>query len=773
LTNHPQHRRSSHLGPPHLEASDVLKVVLLYAIFSAIYILVSDRLVRALFTDPEAITIASIIKGWLFVLITSVLLYVFIYTLLKRGLAQLQLREQAYRNLAEHSPAIIYQADSGSNSKISYVSARISALGYTQDEWLADPDMWIRHIHPEDLSRVQATLAQAHLHQHAFHCEYRLRTRQGEWRHFRDEAHVVLDHLGQPQYLQGMMIDISDLVKTEQQLRIAATAFESQDGMFVTDANQIILKVNNAFTQITGYSAHEAVGQKPSLLKSGKQDALFYQSMWDSLAHHRHWFGEIWNRRKNGEIYPEWLSISAVLDEQQHVTHYVASFSDISQRKRAEETIHFLSYYDSLTGLPNRKMLIGQLNHLEVASLQHRQAFAILHLGIDDFKKLNDARGYEVGNLFLVETAKRIKSCVQSSDHVARCGGDEFIVLLEGLSHEPEVLTKQTLAVAGRIQYAISQGINLLGIEHHLTASIGVTIMQDSHTSIEELLKRADAAMHQAKQFGADKVNFFDPALQQALEDRVLLETMLRSAIPSQLQLFYQAQFNHAQQMTGVEALLRWQHPKRGMISPAQFIPLAEETGLIIPMGSWVIDATCQQLAAWAHDPRTRALSIAVNVSAKQMAQPDFVASVQRALDQSGAQASLLELEITESLLVGETDNIIDKMKALQTLGVRWSLDDFGTGYSSLSYLKKLPIHQLKIDQSFVHDVLADSNDAAIVRTIIALGQRLGFEVIAEGVETAEQQVFLEENGCANYQGYYFHQPMTIDALESHFKLKP
>lgn len=753
------------------EANGILKIVVLYAIYSALYILVSDSLVRSLFQDPEHITTASIAKGWLFVLITSAMLYAFIRRLLHRGLAQLQLREEAYRNLTEYSPAIIYQASLEATGKTTYISARINSLGYTPDEWLADPDIWAKHLHPDDLARVIATLERSLRLNSLFSCKYRLKTKQGEWRHFNDEARIIVNNKGEPQYLQGMMIDVTDRVIAERELRVAATAFASQDAMFVTDEHQVILKVNKAFTHITGYSVQESVGQTPALLKSGLQDDQFYQSMWDSLKYHHYWFGEIWNRRKNGEVYPQWLSISAVLDDNQRISHYVASFSDISQRKRAEETIHFLSYYDSLTGLPNRKKLLEHLSQLSIANLQHHHVFAILHIGIDDFKKLNDTRGHDVGDLFLIEVTKRIKTCLQSNDTVARVGGDEFIVLLENLSNEAEILAKQTLEIAGRLQYSINQGVQLLGIEHHFTASIGITVFQDSDTSVEELLKRADSAMHQAKQVGHDQVNFFDPKLQHALEDRVLLESMLRSAIPSQLALHYQMQIGRENQTTGVEALLRWQHPKRGMISPAEFIPLAEESGLIIPIGHWVTQRACQQLKAWENNPRTQHLTMAINVSAKQLAQPDFVDGILTALQLTGANPNLLKLELTESLLVGEIDNIIEKMTLLKAKGMHFSLDDFGTGYSSLSYLKRLPIDQLKIDQSFVCDVLTDSNDAAIARTIIALGQTLGIGVIAEGVETEEQRAFLEENHCYHYQGYLINKPLAIDALESLFGL--
>lgn len=771
MSNDPHSRQKTPITGSTNETTGILNVVLFYAVFSAIYILVSDWLVQSIFQDPELITKVSIAKGWGFVLITSASLYTLIRRLLRQSIEQLKVSEEAYRKLIEDSPAIIYQANIDDISKTTYISPRIHSLGYTAEEWLAAPDIWTQNIHPEDLPRVLLELDHAHKQNAKFVSEYRLKTKHGEWRHFRDEASVFVDGNNQPQYLQGMMIDITDHVNAAHELRVAATAFESQDAMFISDENQIILKVNNAFTQITGFSADEAVGKTPAILKSGRQDAVFYQSMWDSLSQSHYWFGEIWNRRKNGEVYPEWLSISAVLDENKRISNYVASFSDITQRKKAEETIHHLSYYDALTGLPNRRMLLEQLNQLTLGNLEHKHSYAILHIGIDDFKKLNDTRGHDIGDLLLKEMARRIKTNLQSEDTVARVGGDEFIVLLDTLSSDAAEIAMLTLHIANRLKTAIQQSVNLLGIEHQFTASIGITIFQDNDTTPEELLKRADAAMYQAKQSGRNQTHFFDPSIQRALEDRVLLETMLRKAIPDELELYYQMQIGQEMKFTGVEALIRWQHPKRGMISPADFIPLAEETGLIIPIGQWVLHTACKQLKSWEQNPMTRNLSIAVNVSAKQMDQADFVDVILSTLNQTGADPSLLKLELTESLLVGEVESIIEKMSALKSRGVHFSLDDFGTGYSSLAYLKKLPIDQLKIDQSFVRDVLTDTNDAAIVRTIIALGQSLGFGVIAEGVETAEQQAFLAANGCHDYQGYFYNKPMPIQALEDFFKL--
>ncbi len=440
---------------------------------------------------------------------------------------------------------------------------------------------------------------------------------------------------------------------------------------------------------------------------------------------------------------------------------------DISARKATDDKIQHLAFYDALTGLPNRRMLLDRLNHLLATGSRHRRPGALLFIDLDNFKTLNDTYGHDQGDLLLQQVAQRLLTCIRKSDSLARWGGDEFVVLLEDLSDLTPEAAAQAQAVAEKILAALGQPYSLSGETHHGTPSIGITLFDDDHETVDALLKHADLAMYQAKAAGRNTLRFFDPQTPRAGTARSQLENDLRGALAhNQFQLFYQPQVAAEDQLTGVEALLRWQHPQRGMVSPADFISIAEDNGLILPLGRWVLDTACAQLVAWATQPALAQLPIAVNISPRQFHQADFVAQVLAALTSSGANPQRLKLELTEGLLVTNVEDVIAKMTALKTEGVGFSLDDFGTGYSSLAYLKRLPLDQLKIDQSFVRDILTDPNDAAIANTIIALGQTLGLAVIAEGVETTAQRDFLVSHGSAAYQGYLFSRPLPIEQLE-------
>ncbi len=565
--------------------------------------------------------------------------------------------------------------------------------------------------------------------------------------------------------------DLTAQKQYEHELRISAVAFDgSQEAMILTDPNQVILRVNKAFTALTGYTLEEVIGKTPAMLKSDRQDEKFYQTMWENLNQNRYWQGEVWNRRKNGELYPEWLSITAVVDDNNRVTNYVAALTDLTAHKKAEEVIHHLAFYDSLTGLPNRQLLLDRLKQSLLSNVRKQHQSAILFVDLDDFKAVNDTRGHAAGDALLVEIAKRLQTCVLPEDTLARLGSDEFAVVLDALSPDTEAAAMQAEEVAIRMHNAIKQPFNLQGQQYQCTACIGISLFSNQDTSLEELLKRADAAMFQAKDTGRDMVHFFDADMQAALEARVLLQSWLQIALPEQLRLFYQVQVDSRGNTLGAEALVRWEHPEQGMISPAAFIPLAEETGLILPIGRWVLETACRQIKAWEQDPRTRHLVLAVNVSAKQFHQDDFVDQVLAVLQQTEADPTRLKLELTESMLVENVDAIVAKMTALINKGVHFALDDFGTGFSSLSYLKRLPLDQLKIDQSFVRYLNTDPNDAAIVRTVIALGHSLGLAVIAEGVENEEQKNFLAIHGCNQYQGFLFGQPLPLEEFEQLIK---
>ena len=572
----------------------------------------------------------------------------------------------------------------------------------------------------------------------------------------------------------GIARDITGRHLSQEQDRIAAAAFESMDGMMITDANKTILKVNRAFTDSTGYTAEEAVGQSPRLLSSGRHDRDFYRSMWNDVRVTGGWQGEVWDRRKNGEIYPKWLTIKAVKDVAGSVTHYIGSHHDISEQKRAAGRINELAFYDQLTGLPNRTLLLDRLEQRVAISTRDRDLHALLFIDLDAFKTVNDTLGHGTGDLLLQQVGVRLKSSIRDGDTVARLGGDEFVVLMSGLGTDSEMAVAHAESIAEKIRQSLSEPYQLNDVTRYSSASIGVTLFGNLGTDTQELLKQADLAMYKAKSAGRNAVRFFDPAMQADVMRRAQMEADLRQAVSeSQFLLHYQAQVTQLGKVTGAEVLVRWAHPVRGMVSPGEFIPLAEETGIIKTIGHWVLETACRQLADWAKQGDMAALTIAVNVSAQQFREPDFVEQVLEILRETGADSKLLKLELTESLLVSDVDEVIRKMLALKEKGVGFSLDDFGTGFSSLTYLKRLPLDQLKIDQSFVRDLLIDPNDAAFVKTIISLAKSLGLAVIAEGVETAEQRDFLAQADCPTFQGYFFHRPSPVAQFEALVKNLP
>jgi len=568
-----------------------------------------------------------------------------------------------------------------------------------------------------------------------------------------------------------LLQEIAERERFEAELRVAATAFDSQEGMAVTDANRVILRVNHAFTRVTGYSSEEAVGKNPRLLSSGRHDASFYAAMWQSINGTGGWSGEIWNRRKNGEIYPEFLSITAVKNPNGMVSNYVATFNDITMSKAAADEIQHLAFYDPLTRLPNRRLLLNRLQQALASSARNGRKGALLFIDLDHFKNLNDTLGHDIGDLLLQQVAQRLESCVREGDTVARLGGDEFVVMLEDMSEQVLEAAAHAESVGAKILTTLNQPYQLAAQEHHSTPSIGATLFGNHVRGIEELMKQADIAMYQAKKAGRNTLRFFDPQMQDAINIRAVLESELCKALESrQFQLYYQIQVDRSHRPLGAEALIRWNHPERGLVSPAQFIPVAEEIKLILPIGQWVLETACAQIKAWQTDALTRDLVLAVNVSAQQFLQADFVAQVHAAVQHHAINPGLLKLELTESLLLENIEDTIATMNVLNEIGVLLALDDFGTGYSSLQYLKRLPLDQLKIDQSFVRDIATDSNDKAIVRTIIVMAQSLNVEVIAEGVETEEQRQFLQKAGCSQYQGYLFGKPVPIEQFEALLK---
>jgi diguanylate cyclase (GGDEF)-like protein/PAS domain S-box-containing protein len=548
--------------------------------------------------------------------------------------------------------------------------------------------------------------------------------------------------------------------------KLSQAVEQSPANIAITDLQARIEYVNAAFVRNTGYTREELLGASPRLLKSGKTPPEHYQALWDTIARGQVWEGEFINRRKDGSEYVESAIVAPVRDADGTITHYLAVKQDITDRKKAEAEIHSLAYFDPLTNLPNRRLLMDRLEQALLASKRSRAHGALFILDLDNFKSLNDTRGHDVGDQLLMEVARRLVANTRQEDTVSRLGGDEYVVILENLGREEEAAARQAEMIAEKVRSALGLPYALNGVEgpYEATTSIGITLFHGGETSGEILLKQADVALYQAKDAGRDRIRFYNLAMQAAIDARAEMENALRQALArNELRLHYQPQVDIHGHVVGAEALLRWPRAGGEMVPPAVFIPLAEESGLIIAIGEWVVRSACAQLKAWSDDARTRDLRLAINVSAHQFRQADFVAQIASCLGNSGIDPGHLKLELTESVVLDNVEEAIQRMRELKALGVRFSLDDFGTGYSSLSYLKRLPLDQIKIDQSFIRDIGSDPNDAAIVSAILAMCRSLGLDVIAEGVETPEQRDFLRANGCAAFQGYLFGKPMPIE----------
>lgn len=546
--------------------------------------------------------------------------------------------------------------------------------------------------------------------------------------------------------------------------RQASLLDKAQDAIMVRGLDDAIRYWNKGAERLYGWEADEVTGRSTETLLYG--DPTAFRENTRRVIEHGEWNGEIMQLRKDGTPLVVEAHWTLLRDENDQPDAILAINTNVTERKAAEHKVHQLAFYDPLTGLPNRELVGDRLQHAMQA--RHGQVGALLLIDLDNFKTLNDTLGHAMGDLLLQQIAQRLHTCLRKGDTLARVGGDEFVIVLEGLSASPGDAGALATRVGEKILASFAQPFQLAEYVHHCTASIGITLFNDRPTTLDELRKRADLAMYQAKAHGRNALRFFDPAMQAVVAARAALEADLREALRlGAFELHYQAQVDARGCVSGAEALLRWQHPQRGWIAPASFIPLAEETGLILPLGLWVLDVACAQLVAWSTMPHMAGLSLAVNVSARQFRQADFAAQVLAAIERSGADPRRLKLELTESLMLDNLDDTILKMSALKAHGIGFSLDDFGTGYSSLAYLKRLPLDEIKIDQSFVRDVLIDANDASIARSILALGQSLNLEVVAEGVETDAQHAFLAEHGCQAYQGYLFNRPQPALQFEA------
>ncbi len=572
---------------------------------------------------------------------------------------------------------------------------------------------------------------------------------------------------------QGINHMASELEKREVDLRRLSTAVEqSPEAIVITDTLANIQYVNDAFLRSTGYTREEVLGRNPRILNRGLTPPATYTAMWDALKAGKVWSGELINTRKDGSSYVEMATIAPIFDEEGQVTHYVSTKVDITQRKQSEALVHQLAYYDALTGLPNRTLLHEHLQQAVEASAQGTAQGMLLLIDIDRFKQINDTRGHATGDWLLREMARRIRGCTGATNTVARLGSNTFGIIVSDMGGPSDLA--QT--IARKVHQTLTAPYDLEDAKRlYATTSMGIALFGAGMPAPDTVLKQAEVALYRAKDEGGNAVLLFDAPMQAAVDARAALEMALRDAIETQaFQLYYQVQVDLHGTVVGAEALIRWIGADGKVISPAEFIPLAEDTGLIVPMGQWVLDTACRQLARWQRSPATRHLTLAINVSARQFHQADFAAQLRSALERHHLDASGLKLELTESAILGDIDTTIERMHQLRELGIRFALDDFGTGYSSLSYLKRLPFDQLKIDQSFIRDMLIDNTSNAIVRAVLVMSDALGLKVVAEGVETTAHRDFLVEHGCQICQGYLLGRPMPIEAWEeAHLAVGP
>lgn len=653
-------------------------------------------------------------------------------------------------------------ASPGMKSWLKFNDRLCEILGYSHNELTQKG--WHEIAHPDDLGKDKAELARIeNKESEGYILDQRLVRNDGATVHAAVNVRCVRKIGGEVDFLVVTIQDITERKRTDEQLQLAAKVFEqSGEGIIMVDAGNRIVMVNQAFTTISGYSETDVLGKNPRLLSSGSHSSGFYRAMWDAISQHGRWQGELWNRKKNGIVYPEWLSISQAHDPQGKLTHYIGIFSDLTHYKAAEEHMHRLTHFDSLTGLPNRAMLSDRCSHALGMAQRNAESLALMFIDLDHFKNVNDSLGHRIGDALVVQFAQRLATLVRAQDTLSRVGGDEFILLLPGTDIEEAARLAEKLTHATVQHYQIEQH------ELSITASIGIVIYPGDGNDFDSLSRSAEVAMYRAKQNGHNVFCFFTPEMQSRSARNLTLENALRRALErNELTLHYQPQVSLSDnRILGVEALLRWTHPQFGMVSPAEFIPIAESSGLILSIGEWVLRTAAKQLKSWL-DKGFAPMTMSVNLSAVQFRHPSLSELVMRILDETNLPAHHLELELTEGAAMENPVAAIAVMDRLNGNGIRLSIDDFGVGHSSLGYLKRFKVNKLKIDRSFVRDIPDDAEDMALVSAIISLADGLGLKVIAEGVETENQLDFLRDRGCNEIQGYYFSPALAADQLET------
>ncbi|WP_136807043.1 EAL domain-containing protein [Desulfosediminicola flagellatus] len=624
-------------------------------------------------------------------------------------------------------------------------------------------EAFISAIHPADREKVKKEFKES-LNDtgYKYVIEHRVVQPNGEKRFVREITTVRRDQNGKPVMMRGTVQDITEAREVEEKLHLSHLVIKNaSECVFITDRHNKIIDVNPAFEATTGYTLDEVLGQDPSINQSGRHDEAFYIKMWVTINSEGCWSGEIWDRRKDGEIYPKWLNINTIRNLEGKVIHYVGIFTDISRQKTTEDALEKLAFFDHLTKLPNRALFRDRLNHEMSLAERNSTRLAVFFIDLDRFKYVNDTFGHDMGDELLIEVAGRIVSCVRKSDTVGRLGGDEFTIIVP---HFKDI--ESVGGVALHVINSLQKPFPVKGNDLFVGASIGIAIYPEDGSDYENLTKNADLAMYQAKEEGRGIYRFYSEEMNTRNAVKHALEMDLRQAlIEDQFLLYYQPKINLENgKISGMEALIRWNHPKRGLVPPFEFIPLAEESGLIVSMGEWVMEEACRQTREWLNQ-LDDSLRVAVNLSAKQFQDPELFNNVSDILLNTGLPANCLEFEITESTIMDNPNLAIDTMKKIRDIGIHISIDDFGTGYSSLSYLKRFPLHSLKIDQSFVRDLTLDSDDAAIIEAIISMSHALKLSVVAEGVETKEQLNFLKSKNCNSVQGYYFSKPLDPETF--------
>jgi len=669
-------------------------------------------------------------------------------------LRELRYSEERYRLLLDLVPDQIWIAQP--DGQLDYANQRaLDYFGCSLEEMLGYG--WENIVHPDDFPTVLSTMSESLQTGKNFKGEYRIRHHSGEYHWCSARAHPAFNEDGQIKKWYGITTDITERKQAEERQRLTARIFDTtREGIIITDAACRIIEVNDAFMQITGYRRADVIGKTPRFWKSDRHGSEFFQAMWQAINTTGHWSGEIWNRRKDGKTYPEWSTISAITDDNGKVSHYVGISSDITLLKQHEKQLELMAHYDALTGIPNRVLLVDHMQLALARTRRERNLLAVCYLDLDGFKPINDTLGHDAGDLVLIEIADRLRHSLRGGDTVARLGGDEFVILLQGIEN-----TDDCHRSLNRLIAVIGQPIELQGQPFTFTASIGVTLYPQDDEDPDTLLRHADQAMYRAKKLGKNRYHLFDPTEDVLLKTHIeKISTIEQGLIDRQFELFYQPKVAlDASRIVGAEALIRWQHPERGLLPPDEFLPLIENTPLDIQVGEWVINTVLQQMERWHQEGL--ALEISFNISANHLQSPGFITKLrQRLAHHPELPPQRLQIEILETAALSDIAAVLDIIEACAAIGISFALDDFGTGYSSLAYLRRLPFNTIKIDKSFVRDMLVDADDRAIVQGVIALADTFNRVTVAEGVESQAHLTALRDMGCDIAQGYGIAHPM-------------